>query len=101
MGELKDSELLKSYAAERSEAAFRALVERHASLVYSTAMRQLGDRMLAEEVAQNVFLALAMKPSALRYESTLAGWLYKTTLLQARQCIRSELRRRRREETAV
>jgi RNA polymerase sigma factor (sigma-70 family) len=101
MSELKDNQLLAAYAVERSERAFSALVERHVGLVYSTALRQVGDRMLAEEITQNVFLGLARKPEAFRNESTVAGWLYKTTLLQARQQIRSELRRKRREETAV
>ena len=93
--------LLNNYAATRSEQAFRALVDRYVGMVYSAALRQLGDRTLAEEVTQNVFVALARKPESLRSGSTLSSWLYQTTLFQARNCIRHELRRQRREEIAV
>ena len=96
-----DTTLLRDYALHRSEPAFQSLVERYLVLVYSTALRQLGNRALAEEVAQNVFVVLARSPHAFRYGTTLSSWLYKTTLLQARQTIRAELRRKRREETAV
>lgn len=41
-----------------SEREFRAIVETHQSRVYSIAYRILGDCGLAEEVAQDVFLAL-------------------------------------------
>jgi RNA polymerase sigma factor (sigma-70 family) len=97
----KDGDLLKSYATERSERAYRALVARHLDMVYSTALRQVGDHMLAEEIAQNVFLVLAREPERFRHECTLAGWLYKTALFQARQTVRSELRRKHREENAA
>jgi DNA-directed RNA polymerase specialized sigma24 family protein len=68
-----DLELVSEYAASASERAFQALVERHVDLVYATALRQVGDRGLADEIAQNVFLALARKASRLRGVQTLAG----------------------------
>ena len=36
---LTDTELLRRYAGDRSEAAFGELVARHVNLVYSTALR--------------------------------------------------------------
>jgi hypothetical protein len=56
-----DGELVSDYASKRSETAFRALVARHVDLVFATALRQVGDRGLAEEITQNVFIALARK----------------------------------------
>ena len=56
-----DCELVTDYAARGSEAAFRALVTRHVNLVYATALRQVGDAGIAEEITQNVFIALARK----------------------------------------
>jgi RNA polymerase sigma factor (sigma-70 family) len=99
--EPSDSALLREFLLERSEAAFRQLTARHIDLVFGTALRRANDRGAAEEIAQNVFLALAKKAPWLQSESTLAGWLHRTALLEAKQWWRSELRRRQREETAA
>ena len=96
-----DQELVSAYAKQGSENAFRALVQRHVGLVYATALRQVGDPGLAEEITQNVFVALARKAPRLRGMETLAGWLHRSTILEAKARIRSELRRRQREETAA
>lgn len=98
---LPDCKLVVAYAAEGSEAAFRALVKRHVDLVFATALRQVGDVGLAEEISQNVFVAMARKAPRLGGIQTLAGWLHRTTILESKARIRSELRRRRREETAA
>ncbi|PYM11316.1 MAG: hypothetical protein DME18_14310 [Verrucomicrobia bacterium] len=96
-----DRELVTAYAARGSETAFRALVTRHVHLVYATAFRQVGDAGLAEEITQNVFIALARKAPRLAGLETLAGWLHRTAILEAKARIRSELRRDRREEMAA
>src|SRR2546430_8722197 len=96
-----DRELVTAYAARGSETAFRALVTRHVHLVYATALRQVGDAGLAEEITQNVFTALARKAPRLAGIETLAGWLHRTSILEAKARIRSELRRDRREEMAA
>ena len=55
-----DSELLRRYATTRDEAAFAELVTRRLAFVYHAALRRVnGDAMLAEEVAQSVFVSLA------------------------------------------
>ena len=96
-----DSQLVRAYAAGGSESAFQALVARHIHLVYATALRQVGEVGIAEEVTQNVFVALARKAPRLGGLETLAGWLHRTAILEAKARIRSELRRSRREETAA
>lgn len=96
-----DGNLVADYAAHGSEGAFRAVVARHADLVFATALRQCGDRGVAEEVTQNVFVAMARKAPRLAGYSTLAGWLHRTAILEARARIRSELRRKRREVVAA
>lgn len=96
----EEAQLVAEFAATRSDAAFAALVRLHSGMVFATAYRQLGDRGLAEEVTQSVFMALARSVPTLRGQSTLGGWLYKTTLNQARHCLRGELRRHKRERKA-
>src|SRR5579859_1090664 len=102
MSELKtDRELLRDYTEKGSESAFQLLVQRHLDLVFATALRRLNDSRTAEEIAQNVFVALARKAGWLRGENNLAGWLHKTTLLEVRHWWRGELRRQKREQAAV
>src|SRR5438552_6218887 len=98
---MNDRELLREYLDGGSERAFQSLVQRPVDLVYWTAVRRIGDAGLAEEVTQNVFVALARKAPFLSRDVALAAWLYKTTLLEARHRLRAELRRKRREQAAI
>jgi RNA polymerase sigma factor (sigma-70 family) len=95
-----DWELLQAYVASRSETAFAELVRRHLNWVYSTALRQVGDRHLAEDVAQAVFVLLARRSADLRPGTLLGGWLFRTTRFVAGHALRSELRRKNREAMA-
>ena len=92
---------MREYLDGGSERAFQGIVQRHVDLVYSTALRRLSDAGLAEEVTQNVFVTLARKAPFLSRDVALAAWLHRTTLLEARHRLRGELRRKRREETAI
>jgi RNA polymerase sigma factor (sigma-70 family) len=96
-----DRDLVRSYASEGSETAFRALVGRHVDLVFATALRQVGNTGLAEEITQNVFVQLARKAPALAGHETIAGWLHRSAILESKARFRAEMRRRRREEIAA
>ena len=94
-----DCELLAAFADNQSEDAFAELVRRHVNLVYSAALRQVGgDAHLAQDIAQNVFSALARKAGSLRRHTSLTGWLYTSTHFAARDLVRADSRRRNREE---
>lgn len=97
----QDSELLRRYVSQGSEQAFAALVERHLSLVYGTAVRQLRDASLAEDVVQKTFVTLNRRAIWLLGHSSLSGWLHRTAINLARHTARSEGRRRQREQTAI
>lgn len=98
---MDDAELLREYAANDSEAAFRTLVERHVALVYYAALRRVGNASLAEDVSQVVFIILARKARRLSKKTVLCGWLYRTTRFVADRAVRTESRRRQREQETV
>jgi RNA polymerase sigma factor (sigma-70 family) len=96
-----DIELLVCFVRERSDAAFSELVGRHINLVYSAVLRQVnGDVLLAQDVTQEVFVAMARKAPSLLRHSSLTGWLYTSAHYAARQALRGEHRRRAREQEA-
>jgi RNA polymerase sigma factor (sigma-70 family) len=96
-----DQQLLQDYAHNRSDSAFAELVRRHLDLVYSAALRRLGDAHLAEDVAQGTFTALAQNAHGLAEHPVLSGWLHRTTQNLAANLIRTNLRRQTREQEAV
>jgi DNA-directed RNA polymerase specialized sigma24 family protein len=101
MSDLNDNDLLFAFLRQGNERAFTTLVERHAGLVFGSALRPLGDRGAAEEVTQSVFTTLARKAQWLTGQGGLAGWLYRSTVLEVRFRQRTEVRRRAREQTAI
>lgn len=94
-------ELLSEYARTKSEGAFAALVDRHLGLVYSAALRQARDADLAKDVCQAVFIILARKAGKLRPGTILSGWLYRTACFAARDAMKADYRRQRREREAM
>jgi RNA polymerase sigma factor (sigma-70 family) len=96
-----DQELLEQYYRHGSEAAFAELVRRHVDTVFSAAIRLLVDRHLAEDVVQQVFVALARTARTLAHRAVISGWLHRTTHNFAVMIIRREERRRAREQKAI
>ncbi len=87
-----DQQLLQNYLGTNSDSAFRALVERHAHLVYSAALRITRQHDLAEDAAQRVFAILTRKARSLAAHPILAAWLHKTATLEAKRLMRKERR---------
>src|SRR6185436_15926412 len=77
------------------------LARRHVNLVYSAALRMVRDPHLAEDVTQGAFVALARSAHQLTGRPILSGWLHRTTQNIAAQTVRTEVRRRAREQEAV
>ncbi len=101
MNSLTDQQLLRDYSAHRSEPAFAELVRRHVDLVYSAALRMVRDSQLAEDVTQGTFMALAKNAHELADHPVLSGWLHRTAQNLAAKIIRTDTRRRAREQEAA
>jgi RNA polymerase sigma-70 factor, ECF subfamily len=73
------------FALARSgdRAAFAALIGQHQKMVYSVALRMLGQRELAEDMAQEVFIQLHAKLASLESPSHLIFWLRKAAAHRA------------------
>ena len=98
---MDDAQLLRSYAADRSEAAFAELVRRHLNFVYAAALRQAnGDAHLAQDATQLVFTDLARKAATLAGRPVLSGWLFTSTRFAVSKLVRGERRRQVREQEA-
>jgi RNA polymerase sigma factor (sigma-70 family) len=96
-----DIQLLREWTRLGSEEAFATVVRRHVNLVFSSALRQVGSRELAEEITQAVFFELAKSARALRQDSVVAAWLFEVTRRKAIDLLRREARRKERERLAV
>lgn len=99
--EQTDEELIAAYVDQGVRSAYDELVSRHAGWVYGIARRTLADEHAAHDVTQAVFLLLSQRAARLRNRSRLGAWLITTTRLSARQHLRTERRRRRREAIAA
>ena len=99
MDTVNDGELLRRHVEQGDEGAFAEVVQRHVNLVYATAKRLAnGDAHLAEDISQQVFTALARNARRLADHPTLAGWLHTATRHLVYKAIRTENRRRAREQ---
>jgi RNA polymerase sigma factor (sigma-70 family) len=102
--ETTDQQLLRQFAESRADGPFEEIIRRHVDLVYSAAKRLVVDPHLAEDVSQAVFAALAQEPlevaRKLQSGAPLSGWLHLTTRNIAAKTVRTEMRRRAREEKA-
>jgi RNA polymerase sigma-70 factor (ECF subfamily) len=93
-GEVSDGELI-GRARLRDEAALDALIKRHYDFVYRVAYRWSGNRVDAEDIAQEVCVRLGRAIRGFKGNGALKSWLYTLTLNAAR-----DLARRNRRETA-
>jgi RNA polymerase sigma-70 factor (ECF subfamily) len=67
---------------------FERLVDEHQSMVYSIALRMTGDRGLAEEIAQDVFLELDKSLNKIESAQHAGWWLRRVTMNRATDALR-------------
>ena len=77
------------------QASFQLLVERYQSRVYSLCLRWLGNEELADEIAQEVFLAAWRAIGDFREEARFASWIRRITVNRCKNARVSHTRRAR------
>jgi RNA polymerase sigma-70 factor (ECF subfamily) len=77
--------------ASRDPEALGALYDRHRSVVFTLALRMLGDRAQAEEILQEVFLqAWSLAPGYGRAPGSVPGWLMHLCRMRCLERIRGQ-----------
>ena len=71
-----DADLLERFVAQRDEAAFTALLQRHGPLVLSVCQRVLGNSEDVDDAFQATFLVLVRKAGSIRKYGSVASWLH-------------------------
>jgi RNA polymerase sigma-70 factor (ECF subfamily) len=85
------AELARAAAGDRD--AFGLIVERYETLVYSVAYNVLGNRLDAEDAAQDAFLRCYRSLPQYRSEASFSTWLFRLALSTAVDSRRRERRR--------
>ena len=85
---------LVTRACRGDQEAFRLIFERYSRPVISFIYDQVGDRELAEELAQETFVRAFRSLNSLREEAKLSTWLFGIAKNVAREWLRAHLKRK-------
>jgi RNA polymerase sigma factor (sigma-70 family) len=95
---LSDGQLLARFVTRRDQAAFEALVQRHAGMVWGVCRRLLHSTQDAEDAFQASLLVLARKAASVQPRDKLPNWLHGVAHQTAIRTRALVARRRRREK---
>lgn len=84
-------------AREGDVGAFEELYRNHVGRVYGLCLRMAGDRALAEDLAQEVFIRAWEKLASFRGESAFSSWLHRLAV----NVVLSRQRSRRRRQSRI
>jgi RNA polymerase sigma-70 factor (ECF subfamily) len=87
-----DATLVTAVAAGDAD-AFEELVRKYERPVLSTAYRYLGDRVAAEDAAQDIFLKVWRSAQSFKGKSSFSTWLFR---IAVNHCLNFRAKRRRR-----
>lgn len=86
---------------DRDERAFRELLDLYRDRVFNVTFRMLGDRAEAEDIAQEVFIAVFKTIDTFREESKFSTWLYRVAVNHSKNRIKYLSRRNDRNRTEI
>ena len=84
----------------RTAASVEALFREHYARIAGMLTRLTGDRAHAEEIASDVFHKLSRRPALLESRNDLTAWIYRVATNAGLDALRTNSRRRKREEAA-
>ena len=93
-----DAQLLERFTTRRDDAAFEALVGRHAALVWNVCRSALDNPRDAEDAFQATFLVLVEKAGSIRSGDSLCHWLRGVSKRIANKARAKARKRSRREQ---
>lgn len=83
------------YYSRLPEEAFNYLVNNYSGLVYNAALSFVFKKEDAEDLTQEVFIAIFKSLDTFKGESKLSTWIYGITVNKSREFIRSKTRQKR------
>lgn len=95
---LSDAQLLDAFIAHAEEAAFEALVRRHAPMVWGVCLRVLGHSHDAEDAFQASFIVLVRKAASIWPRAMVGNWLHGVAYRTALKAKAVAVKRRAREK---
>ncbi|MFT3911185.1 MAG: RNA polymerase sigma factor [Ferruginibacter sp.] len=84
---MTDQELIEQLA-QKSEPAFKWLVESYQKVVFNTMLNIVQDEAEAEDGTQEVFIKIYESIAGFRQESALSTWIYRLTVNKALDILR-------------
>ncbi len=92
---LTSDSILVGRANSGDASAFATLLERHYDLIYRLSYRILGNQQDAEDIAQDVCVALPNKLASFKGNAKFTTWLYQITLNTCRDFMRRKVSSRK------
>jgi RNA polymerase sigma factor (sigma-70 family) len=89
-----DNDLVQRFAAQRDEAAFAGLLQRHGPMVLGVCRRVLHNAADSDDAFQATFLVLVRKAGSIRKSASVGSWLHGVAFRVAREAkMRTEKQR--------
>jgi RNA polymerase sigma factor (sigma-70 family) len=91
---LNEQELIEQLS-QKSEAAFKWLVESYSKPVFNTILNIVQDETEAEDAAQEVFIKIYESIGSFRQDSSLSTWIYRVAVNKALDKVRRKKTKQR------
>ncbi|HUB25853.1 MAG TPA: sigma-70 family RNA polymerase sigma factor [Tepidisphaeraceae bacterium] len=98
---MDDHALLSEFVNTGRPDALVELIQRYEPVIRASAMRQLGDAHLAQDITQSAMMVLMRKAPSIGRSTPIGPWLVRTTHYLAIDALRGESTRRRHERRAA